>query len=307
MYYTKEGVKMLPKLSCAISGFSRAGSVFDAVKTVAEAGFDGVDFSLSTYSRRGGVALCQDEWWRSWIEAVSTYLKELKLPVVQAHAAWDQTVPRDLSYQPPEPICFRNLEACAMLGCTRLVFHPLLYPYRVETKELAAKLHAYSVRWFRELLPTAARLGVTVEIENMFDYYHVWQPGDPPYVFTTAEQLLALADELSGDGVVGLCLDTGHANISGQDPAQMIRAYGKRLDCLHLNDNFGRSRGLREDLHLFPGEGNLDWRAILRALRETGFFGAYNLELIADLASLNADDRTSRLRHGREAFAAMLR
>lgn len=292
----------MAKLSCAISGFSRAGSVFDAVKAVADAGFDGVDFSLSTYSRRSGAAICQDDWWRQWTGAVKTYLDELGLPVVQAHAVWDQTIPRDFAYYPPEPVVFRNLEACAMLGCRKLVFHPLLYPYRVASEELAARILDYNVRWFREVLPAAERLGVAVMLENMFDYYHVRQPGDPPYVFTTAAQMLALADAL-GQGSVGFCLDTGHANISAQDPAQMIRVYGRRLGCLHLNDNFGRSPGLHEDLHLFPGEGSLSWPPIFAALREAGYEGAYNLELIADLAALTPERRVARLRQGREALA----
>lgn len=289
------------KTSCAISGFARAGSVFDAVRTVAEAGFDGVDFSLSTYSRRRDAALCQDDWWRQWTFAVRTYLDELGLPVAQAHACWDQSVPRDFEYYPPEPVVYRNLQACAMLGCDTLVFHPLLYPYRVDTPELAARILDYNLRWFREVLPAAERLGVRVMLENMFDYYHVRQPGDPPYVFTTAAQLRELADGL-GSGNVGFCLDTGHANISGQDPAQMIRAYGPRLGCLHLNDNYGRSSGLYEDLHLFPGEGTLDWRAIYAALRESGYAGYYNLELIADLAARSPAERTARLRQGREAL-----
>ena len=288
---------MLPKLSCAISGFSRAGSVFDAVKTVKDAGFDAVDFSLSSYSRTANAALCQDAWWREWVGAVKTYLAELSLPVAQAHAPWEQTIPRDFAYRSPYPIYFRAMEACAMLGCRKLVFHPLLYPYRIESASLYEAIHDYNVRWFREILPAAAQIGLTVELENMFDYYHVQRTGDPDYVYTTAAQMLALCDALGQE--VRLCLDTGHANIAGQDVPQMIRAYADRLDCLHLNDNFGRSNGLYEDLHLFPGEGNLNWREILRALAGIGYAGAYNLELIGDLAKLDAPSRTERLRQGR--------
>lgn len=286
---------MLPKVCCAISGISRAGSVFDALKTVKDAGFDGVDFPFSTYSRKADTALSQDAWWREWVTAVKTYLAELGLPVMQAHAPWEQSIPKDFSYQSPYPVYFRALEACAMLGCTRLVFHPLLYPYRVESAAIAAKIDDYNVRWFREILPAAARLGITVELENMFDYYHVQHSGDPAYVYTTAANLLRLADAL-GSQNVGFCLDTGHANISGQSVPDIIRAYGARLGCLHLNDNYGRSNGLYEDLHLPIGEGTLDWPPIFAALREIGYCGVYNLELIADLAKLPPEQRTERLR-----------
>lgn len=286
---------MLPKLCCALSGISRTCSVFDALKAVRDAGFDGVDFPLSTYSRTANEALAQDDWWRAWITAVITYSSELKLPVLQAHAPWEQSIPKDFSYLPPYPVYFRAMEACAMLGATKLVFHPLLYPYRIESPALYAQIDDYNLRWFREILPTAARLGLRVEIENMFDYYHVQQSGDPAYVYTTAAQLLRLVDALHSPQV-GLCLDTGHANISGQDVPGMIRAYGSRLECLHLNDNYGRTSGLLEDLHLPPGEGTLDWNAIFRALREVGYAGICNLELIADLPQLSPEQRTERLR-----------
>ena len=78
----------------------------------------------------------------------------------------------------------------------------------------------------------------------------------------------------------------------------MIRAYGARLDCLHLNDNYGRSNGLYEDLHLLPGEGTLPWAEIIRALREIGYAGVYNIEPIADLARLDKQARTAKLAKG---------
>lgn len=296
---------MLPKLSCAISGISRAGSVFDSIKTVKDAGFDGVDFPLSTYSRQTDSALAKDAWWREWVTAVRTYLFELSLPVMQAHAPWEQSIPKDFSYEPPYPIYYRAMEACAMLDCRKLVFHPLLYPYRVAEPAQFRQIDGYNRRWFRELLPTAARLGITVEIENMFDYYHVQQPCDPAYPYTTPAHMLALAESLGPE--IRLCLDTGHANIAGQDVPGMIRAYGEKLDCLHLNDNYGRSSGLQEDLHLLPGEGTLPWREIFHALREIGYAGTYNLELIANLAQLDSASRTETLACGRKNLLDQLR
>lgn len=296
---------MLPKLSCAISGISRAGSVFDAVKTVKDAGFDGVDFPLSTYSRSANAALAQDAWWREWVTAVKAYLAELSLPVLQGHAPWEQTIPQDFAYRGPYPVYFRAMEACAMLGAKKLVFHPLLYPYRIESPAVFAQIDDYNARWFREILPAAARFGLRVELENMFDYYHVQKSGDPAYCYTSAADLLRLRDAIGSESV-GFCLDTGHANIAGQDVPGMIRAYGARLECLHLNDNYGRSNGLYEDLHLFPGEGTLRWTEIFRALREISYAGTYNLELIANLTKLPDAARTERLKQGREDLKKQL-
>ena len=289
---------MTSKSCCAISGFARAGSVFDTLKTVKAAGFDGVDFSFSTYSRKAGEGLCSAHWWRQWVEAVRTYLDELSLPVLQAHAPWEQTVPKDFSEEPPFPVYFRAIEACAMLGCRIMVFHPLLYPWRIERDDLWQPILEYNRRWFAQIVPAAASCGITVALENLFDYYHVQQAGDPACPFTTAAHLRALLEAIDAPNV-GFCLDTGHANIAGQNVPGMIRAYGRDLKCLHLNDNYGRTNGIYEDVHLPPGAGTLDWAPIWAALREVGYAGVYDLELIADLKQLDAPSRTARLRAGR--------
>ncbi len=295
---------MLPKFSCAISGISRMESVFDAVKAVKDAGFDGVDFALSHYAKKEG-PLTQAEGWKDWVLAVRDYLEELSLPVVQAHAPWTQDIPADFSYIPPYPVFFRVLEACAMLNCRKLVFHPLLWPYRVESPGLYARVDEYNSRWFRELLPLASDLGIRLEIENLFDYHHVQQPGDPDYLYARGAQLLSLAEQLPSESV-GLCLDTGHANITGQDVPEMIRSYGKRLGCLHLNDNYGPLQNQNADLHLFPGEGTLPWPEIYKALREIGYEGSYNLEPIADLKELLPSQRSARLHLALESLKKQL-
>ena len=69
---------MLPKLSCAISGISKTESVFDAVKAVKEAGFDGVDFALSRYAKKDG-PLTREDQWLDWVREVKAYLEQLSL------------------------------------------------------------------------------------------------------------------------------------------------------------------------------------------------------------------------------------
>ena len=71
-----------------------------------------------------------------------------------------------------------------------------------------------------------------------------------------------------------MCLDTGHAAVYGDSPAEMVRMIGKDyLATLHVHDNDGRS-----DLHWRPGEGVVDWVDFGRALHEIGFEGVINLE-----------------------------
>ncbi len=74
-----------------------------------------------------------------------------------------------------------------------------------------------------------------------------------------------------------LChLDMGHCNLWGRRPAAMIRRFGDRIHHIHLHDNDGRS-----DLHLPPGAGNINWRAVVRALQEVGYDRTITLEIFS--------------------------
>jgi sugar phosphate isomerase/epimerase len=76
--------------------------------------------------------------------------------------------------------------------------------------------------------------------------------------------------------IVGTCLDTGHAFLSG-DISRILYKLSGHLQCLHANDNQGKN-----DDHLPPGKGKIDWHQLLLELNEIDFQGAIILELMGD-------------------------
>lgn len=281
-------------ISTSMASFCRGRAPEEAMRLVRDAGFDGLDFPLSVYSSDPDAPLQQDDW-REWTAEAARAAGRCGLKIVQAHAPWHQRVDENLRYEAPWEIFARVMEACHMLGCRQLIFHPLRQPLRVDSAALRERIHAYNVRWFRALLPLAERFDLIINLENTFDSHHVQRPGDAPYPYARAEELLALQRDIGSDRVM-LCFDTGHANIEGQNIPAMIRAYGSRLATVHLNDNYGRIGPIYEDLHLYPGSGLLDWPAIFAALRDVGFSGAYNMEPIAQLKRQPDDIRRISLR-----------
>ncbi|OQA84145.1 MAG: Inosose isomerase [Lentisphaerae bacterium ADurb.Bin242] len=93
----------------------------------------------------------------------------------------------------------------------------------------------------------------------------------------------------SGCENIGFCFDTGHLNLTAADPGEYIRACGKKLFSLHLNDNSGlhfhgelkKGYWYPDDLHLFPGffKQSVDWKKVISALHEIGYENAYNFEI----------------------------
>jgi sugar phosphate isomerase/epimerase len=78
------------------------------------------------------------------------------------------------------------------------------------------------------------------------------------------------------DGVdVGLTLDVGHVPCTEAiTPAEAIRRHASAIRTVHLDDTRG---GVHE--HLQIGDGEIDWPAVLRALRDANFTGIASVEL----------------------------
>ena len=80
---------------------------------------------------------------------------------------------------------------------------------------------------------------------------------------------------------IGLCLDTAWAMDSGEDPLAMVKEFGKRLYGIHIKDFvFDRARKPQD---VVAGDGNLDLKKLIAALREVGFQGAGVFEYEGDV------------------------
>lgn len=104
-----------------------------------------------------------------------------------------------------------------------------------------------------------------------------------------ADKLLQWIDRLGGKNL-GICLDTGHLHRSrlslgttDQTHVEFIKKAGKCLKALHIHSNDGKN-----DLHLAPftsRANNIDWVGVIKALREIGYDGLFNLEVPGETES----------------------
>lgn len=75
---------------------------------------------------------------------------------------------------------------------------------------------------------------------------------------------------------IGVCLDTGHLNLTDECQAEFIRACGPRLQALHLAENAGQ-----HDDHTVPYArgGCVPWPEIAQALSDVHYAGLHNFEV----------------------------
>jgi len=82
-------------------------------------------------------------------------------------------------------------------------------------------------------------------------------------------EVLELIDQLSCENLK-LLLDSFHMNIEEKDPAQTIVSAGGRLAHVHLADSNRR----------YPGQGHINFAALIAALRKIGYSGYLSGEML---------------------------
>jgi protein FrlC len=136
------------------------------------------------------------------------------------------------------------------------------------------------VNHVRRLAEEAERYGV----------YLAFEP-EPLLLLENTEDMLRLIREV-GSPRVAVNLDIGHCHITDPDPPASIRRLGRRIVHIHVEDILDK-----EHKHLIPGQGNLEIKPILAALRNIGYHGYYTIDLF-DLG----DDPEATARKCLEAF-----
>ena len=100
--------------------------------------------------------------------------------------------------------------------------------------------------------------------------------------FQGIDDLLLLIERLGGSDRFGICLDTGHLNLTDKDQTAFIHKAGARLHALHIANNDGTA-----DHHNMPfARGNVNFYKVVAALREVDYHGLYSLEIGAESGGL---------------------
>ena len=158
------------------------------------------------------------------------------------------------------------VQLCGELNCPRLTVHPAILEDPKEEWRVNMAL-------FKRLVPALEENGVVCCLENLVQprrgkaYEAVC--ADPYEACDYIDEL----NDFAGGKRFALCLDTGHALLSGRDIYSTIMKLGGRLEAVCIHDNDGRT-----DQRLAPYMGVLDWDRFVRGLRDAEYAGGLCFE-----------------------------
>jgi len=118
-----------------------------------------------------------------------------------------------------------------------------------------------------------------------------------PNALSTPSALVELVESDIDAAGLGICMDVGHARLLG-DVVDAIETCSGHLITTHLHDNRGR-----EDEHLLPGKGVIDWDATTLAFQKVGYDGVWMFELAAAAERRKILEQAST---ARERFESLL-
>lgn len=253
----------------SIYGSKKTYSVPECIAAMKKAGYDRIDVCLWSFCAEGKPMALDN--WEDFVGEIAEAIKKYDLPCYQTHGNGCSGMEWDDPTFPYHELIFktniRSIRATKMLGGEWMVIHPKNLPHDpLYNKEKAREAN---LQYFAPLIEEAKKVGVGLAIENMVDYGR-WRRR---YCGGDIYELIDLVDTIN-DPAVGICLDTGHANLASVTCGPAIREIGSRLKCTHINDN----RGDGKDEHLFPYFGTVNWTDTVRALKEIGYEGDFSYE-----------------------------
>ena len=239
-------------------GFGRK-NFYEIVRKAKALGFEYVDFDLATY------------WRRPWKEKITYFSLEKGIAVVKEAGLKINAVHISFGtrWDPAEKDPFRRKSNVARIkkmirrldphGPFLYVLHGSFEPIPNEEREKRKNILIESLKEICALTKN------TICVETL----------PRTCLFNTAAEAKEITDK-AGIENLRICLDANHFLQEKTEDA--ILALEDRIATLHISDH-----DYVDERHLLPGDGKIDWNAVLAALEKTGYKGVFNYEVKAEI------------------------
>lgn len=186
-----------------------------------------------------------------------------------------------------ESIMHEDLRLTADVGANCLVVHSSIFanPDTIIRDEKGKLYPGFSV--FRDLENPASGMRERIK-KGMAAYAERARVLGVMIALETDYKLNRMLPDLLSEtdrDACGICFDSGHAQLDGA-AAELARLLAPRTICTHLHDNDGKN-----DLHLPPFKGVIDWPGVMKAFTQSGYQGTYTFECLKGTMSEIAEAR----------------
>lgn len=236
------------------------------IREVGAAGFEMVElFATRTHFDYHNASTVADL--RGWLAETGVVLRSVHAPIGESFTNGRWSGPLNLASSDPAQRQHALDEALAALQIARQVSFAVLVVHagvpRNQQQASGENSREAARRSIDALAAAALPLGVRVAIEVI------------PNELSKAGPLVHFVETVLDDGETGICLDFGHAHLDG-DVVDAIETVSEHLIATHVHDNRGRN-----DDHLLPFDGTIEWPSALTAMQKVGYDGPVVLEVAA--------------------------
>ena len=240
----------------------------EAIKVIADAGFDAYDMSLFKLTREEAYLFNRPDYVEI-AKDLREYADSLGIVCNQSHAPF----PTSTGKEEEDKVIFdkivRAMEVASILGAKIIVVHPKQHLNYAEHPE---ELFHINVEFYKSLIPYCKKFGIKVAAENMWQWNNGYKaPSDS--TCSRGWEFCKYLDAIDSEWIVG-CLDIGHVSLMNADIPEFIRKMGnKRLQALHVHDT-----DYKIDKHTIPFAEKIDFIAMCKALAEIDYQGDFTFE-----------------------------
>ncbi|MBQ8407549.1 MAG: sugar phosphate isomerase/epimerase [Clostridia bacterium] len=256
------------KIGITAGSYTRYG-ISEGSRKAKEHGYDCFDYSRFVDTETEFFKLPEAEF-KAEIVKQRELIEAEGIVVWQAHSPWRHPARDSTPEERAERLTsfLKAIRGAGYIGATHFVVHAIM-PFGTNSPENPELMRDMNAEFMGRLAKEAQEYGVKhIDVENL---------PFPALPINHTNQCLDFAKRMNKEtnsDIFKVCLDTGHSNFCGENPADAVRMLGKEyLGSLHVHDNNGKA-----DQHLTPGNGNIDWVDFSNALAEIGFDGCFSYE-----------------------------
>ncbi|HEY3381686.1 MAG TPA: sugar phosphate isomerase/epimerase family protein [Vicinamibacterales bacterium] len=263
----------------------------DHLREIAEFGFREVELfaTIGHFDYRSETAAVQ---LGDWLRETGLKLHSVHAPIVEHRLNGQWGPPLSTAAGAEQVRVHAVAEAIAAVQLARSVPFKYLVVHLGIPDDLKpphdANTRGAAERSIEEIVAAAAPLGVQVAVEVI------------PNKLSAASAIVRMLEEdldLPSPGA-GICLDLGHAFLMG-DLTDAIEIVGGEIVTTHVHDNGGK-----QDDHLVPFDGRIDWPTALMSLQKVGYEGLILFEVANTSTPREVLERTVLVRRRFEEVVA---